>query len=545
MSNDPRTTTNSPRHSADIIVVGASLGGVLATYRACKSGRRVILAAEFDWLGGQMTSQAVPPDEHRLIEWGGASQSYLDFRRAMRDHYRANSDFADNTEMTEGCNPGDGWVSRLCFEPRLAAEYFEAMLAPFVEMSQLRILRKVKPTGVTRVNRRIESVTVEMDNGVPVTLTAPYFLDATDTGELLKLAKLPYRLGKEGREEFDEPDAPHEASRLDQQPITFVMSLKHHRNARPGSTQPIMQPRGYNFWQRYVTPHYWHPLFGNEMPGSKAGESAFLPWFADGTTLDWWRYRRIVSHRNWKRYRDDVSLINWAQNDYALHPLLDGRVDEGTVVAAAKALSRSFLYWLQTEAPRHDAEVRRINKESEKGYPELQLVSDALGTEDGFAQQAYVRESRRIAGLDTLSQNDILYRGGIMIPASASNSVGIAWYNMDIHPTCVSGHGVNAKVRPFCLPLGCFIAADCDNLIPASKNLSVTHLVNAATRVHPTEWLAGEVAGLLAHFAIVSKLPLAEIYQTPNHVSAFQRLLAHAGVPIEWNDALVEHLNMA
>jgi FAD dependent oxidoreductase len=546
MSSEPKTTKPTPpQQSADIVVIGASLGGVLAAYRACMSGRRVILAAGFDWLGGQMTSQAVPPDEHRLIEWGGASQSYLEFRQAMRNHYRANDEFVDRTEMTEGCNPGDGWVSRLCFEPRLAAEYFDKMLAPFVEMAQLRIMKRVTPVAVARAGRVVESVTVESDTGTKTILTAPYFLDATDTGELLKLARLPYRLGKESRDEFDEPDAPRDADKHDQQPVTFVMALKHLRNARAGSAPVISQPRGYNFWQRYRVPHYEHPLFGNEMPGGKAGESAYLPWFADGLTLDWWRYRRIISHRNWKRYRDDVSLVNWAQNDYALHPLLDGRVDDRTVIAAAKALSRSFLYWLQTEAPRHDAEKRRANNESENGYPELQLVTDALGTDDGFAQQVYVRESRRIIGLDCLTQNDILFRGGIMIPAQVSNSVGIAWYNMDIHPTCVSGHGINAQVRPFCLPLGCFIPRDCDNLIPASKNIGVTHLVNAATRVHPAEWLIGEVAGLLAHFAFVSKLPLAEIHQTQNHVIALQRLLAHAGVPIEWNDTLVEHLNMA
>jgi FAD dependent oxidoreductase len=529
----------------EIIIVGASLGGVMAAYRACMSGRQVTLIAQYDWLGGQLTAQAVPPDEHRLIEWGGATQSYMDFRREIRDHYRQQKDFVDHTELTEGCNPGDGWASRLCFEPRLAHEYFEELLAPFIEKAKLKIFRCAKLTAAKRVNRRIESVTIEKKDGTSTTLIAPYFLDATDTGELIKLAGISYRVGKESQAEFDEPDAPREANPLDQQPVTFVMALKHQRNARTDGLTTITQPRGYNFWQRYKLPSYEHPLFGNECPGGQAGESAYLPWFAEGTTLDWWRYRRIVSHHNWQHYRDDVSLVNWAQNDYALQPLLDGKVDESTVVTAARSLSKNFLFWLQTEAPRHDAQQQRDHQRSEKGYPELQLATDILGTDDGFAQQVYVRESRRIIGLECLSQNDILYRGSILIPAQVSNSVGIAWYNMDIHPTCISGHRINTKVRPFCLPLGCFIPNDCDNLIPACKNISVTHLANAATRVHPVEWLIGEVAGLLAHFASISKLPLTEIHRTPNHVAAFQRLLAHAGVPTEWNDTLVEHLNMA
>jgi FAD dependent oxidoreductase len=546
MSTNEKTTKQDREIAGhEIVIVGASLGGAMATYRACMSGRRVALIAAYDWLGGQLTSQAIPPDEHRLIEWGGATQSYLDFRRAIRDHYRGQRDFVDHSELTEGCNPGDGWVSRLCFEPRLAHEHFEELLAPFVEKAQLKIFRGAKLIAAKRVDRRIENVTIEQADGTRIAINAPYFLDGTDTGELIKLAGMTYRVGKESQAAFDEPDAPREADPLDQQPVTFVMALKHLRNARAEAQKPIAQPRGYNFWHRYKLANYEHPLFSNELPGGEVGESAYLPWFAEGATLDWWRYRRVISHRNWDRYRDDVSLVNWAQNDYALHPLLDGTVEESTVVGAAKSLSKNFLFWLQTEAPRHDAQQRRDNQLCEKGYPELQLAHDLLGTDDGFAQQVYIRESRRIVGLDCLSQNDIVYGGGVMIPAQVSNSVGVAWYNMDIHPTCVSGHGVNVKVRPFCLPLGCFIAQDVDNLIPACKNISVTHLVNAATRVHPTEWLIGEVAGLLAHFAIISKLPLSEIHRTPNHVSAFQRLLIHAGVPIEWNDTLVEHLNMA
>ena len=123
--------------NVDIAVIGASLGGVLAAWRACRAGDlRVALVAEYDWLGGQMTSQGVPPDEHRLIESGGASASYLAFRKAIRAHYSADKNFINNTELTEGLNPGDGWVSRLCFEPKFAAAYFEDMLAPFVARGQ-------------------------------------------------------------------------------------------------------------------------------------------------------------------------------------------------------------------------------------------------------------------------------------------------------------------------------------------------------------------------------------------------------------------------
>jgi hypothetical protein len=91
-------------------------------------------------------------------------------------------------------------------------------------------------------------------------------------------------------------------------------------------------------------------------------------------------------------------------------------------------------------------------------------------------------------------------------------------------------------VRPFTLPLGSFIASDCDNLLPACKNLSVTHLVSACTRVHPAEWLAGEVAALLAHEADARQLTPAQMHASATETRSLQAALVAAGVPIHWTD---------
>lgn len=518
---------------AEIAVIGGSLGGVMAAVQACEQGRSVLLLAEHAWLGGQLTAQAVPPDEHRAIERGGASASYLAFRRYVRAHYATQSDFVDRTQMTEGLNPGDGWVSRLCFEPRVAVDYIEALLQPFVDDGLLHIERGVTFTddrfSVLVSEQKIQRVQIVDAQGVATLVLARMYLDATDTGALIKRAGLRYRLGKESSQEFHEADAPAHADVRDQQPVTFVMALRQHRDA--DSYHALEMPAEYGIWRDYVLPQYTHRLFSEYMPGAKRGESARLPLFATGTTLDWWRYRRIVSAQNWRVPREEVSLINWAQNDFAQSCLLDGDVPEAEVIRRAKALSRCFLYWLQTEAPRRDG--RGL------GYPELQLASDVLGTEDGFAQQVYVRESRRIVGLATLTQNEIVPSNTDPKPVAAHDSVGIAWYNMDIHPTCVSGHGVNAHVRPFVLPIGIFVPVDCANLIPACKNISVTHLVNAATRVHPVEWMIGEVAGLLASYVIDKQLPLTQVATDPSALQKFQQTIRDAGIPTEWSDTIL------
>lgn len=499
-----------PEASADIIVAGASIGGVMAALRAAQAGARILLLSEYSWLGGQFTSQAVPADEHAWIEQGGASPSYRRFREALRAHYRAQPDFLDRSTLTEGCNPGDGWVSRICVEPAVAAQAFEELLRPQVEAHRLRIVRGVQLLSAQAHEGNISHLRVRFPDGSACNCRASVFVDGTDTGELIALAGLAYRVGKEARSEHGEPDAPERADPLDQQPITHVFALRW-------CDQPkavVEAPPQYAFWCQQVVLHYGHGLFSESLPGL-GGRSSRVPLVAQGSELDWWRYRRIVSSAQWRVPRAEVTLVNWAQNDHARHPLIDGPLSAAQVLADAREQSRALLHWLQTEAPRPDGGC---------GWPEWQLAPDLLGTADGFAMQAYVRESRRIVARDTLSQRQLMQD-----PVERADSVGIGWYNLDIHPTCISGLGCNAPVRPFEIPLGCFIPQAGGNLVPACKNIGVTHLANACTRVHPVEWLVGEVAGLLAVMRLRQGWP-----ETPAQRDALRRQLTEIGVPLHW-----------
>lgn len=514
----------SRRWTPDIAVIGSSLGGVLAAWRASQRGHRVLFVCENAWIGGQMTAQAVPPDEHALIEHGGASASYLAFREDIRSLYRGLPGFLDRARMTPGTNPGDGWVSRLCFEPVHAARWFEQLLRGPQRSGNLTVLRLARPVAVVRRGSVIESVTVKrQQDGQCDTILAPVFVDATDTGDLIHLANLPYRIGKEARHEFGEPDAVLQADPMDQQPITHVMALRRHHH--PGPIGP--EPEDYARWRRHTVPGHRHALLSPHLPGRRPGTTHTLPMLAgdESDALDWWRYRRIVSARQWSDSRADVTLVNWAQNDYAVDPLIDGPQRRSLVEQKARQLSLCLLHWLQTEAPR---------PEGGNGFPEWQLAPELLGTPDGLAARPYVRESRRIVACRTLTQNDLCDP-----PGHDETAVAIGWYPLDVHPTCRSGHGVNAAVEPFSLPLGSFIAQHVDNLIPASKNLGVTHLANACTRVHPIEWVIGEVAGVLAAEVLNGRTAPQGLLERAPLRHAVQERLQTLGIPARWPQQLL------
>ena len=86
-----RTPSKFPRElKADFVVIGGGLGGCAAAISALRSGLSVIMTEETDWIGGQLTSQGVPPDEHKWIESFGCTRTYRELRNAIRSHYKKN-----------------------------------------------------------------------------------------------------------------------------------------------------------------------------------------------------------------------------------------------------------------------------------------------------------------------------------------------------------------------------------------------------------------------------------------------------------------------
>src|SRR5262245_23272178 len=110
----------SRAENCEVLVAGGGTGGVAAAIAAARRGRRVVLLEETDWLGGQMTAQGVSAlDEHEHIESQGGTRSYYELRNAIRKHYGQ-------------LNPGNCWVTRLAFEPRVAVSVIDQMLLPHV-----------------------------------------------------------------------------------------------------------------------------------------------------------------------------------------------------------------------------------------------------------------------------------------------------------------------------------------------------------------------------------------------------------------------------
>ncbi|MFD9939504.1 FAD-dependent oxidoreductase [Nonomuraea sp. NPDC059023] len=530
-----------PEIRTDILVVGGGLGGVAAALAACRAGQNVVLTEESDWIGGQLTAQAVPPDEHPWIESYGATATYRDLRASIRDHYRQWYPMTGGARSWRHLNPGAGYVSKLCHEPGVSLAVLRAMLAPHQSAGRLRVLLEHRPLGVDVDGDRVTAVTLQdTRSGDSLTVTAAYVLDATETGELLPLAKTEYVTGAEAGSEHDEPHAPDEHQPLNMQGITYCFAVSHH----DGENHVIDRPADYAFWRDY-RPDFWPgPLLGFSAPDPRTLEAEDR-WFdpnpagdprevladqsAQSGDKDLWMFRRILARDLFEPgfAASDITLVNWPLNDYWLKPIIE--VDPGTAARAhaeAKQLSLSLLYWLQTEAPRLDGGT---------GFPGLRLRHDVVGTADGLAKSAYVRESRRIRARTTVTEHHVSRaivgeRGALR----HHDSVGVGAYRIDLHPSTGGDNYIDIASVPFEIPLGALLPVRMRNLLPAAKNLGTTHISNGCFRLHPVEWNIGEVAGHLAAYCLRRGTEPHEVGENPTHLSDFTADLDAAGVERHW-----------
>jgi len=517
----------------DILVVGGGLGGVSAALSACEAGRTVLVVEECRWLGGQATSQAVPLDEHPWIETTGSSASYREFRRRLRAEFLSAYPVSSAARADPALNPGSAWVSALGIEPRLAVRAIDAMLAPWIERGLLRIETEAVLVDADVHLDRIVAVTFRDRRGDLVRVEPRLVVEASETGALLERAAVEHRRGAESVATTGEPHAASVDAPDRIQAVTHCLAVEHV----PGDWT-IERPDGYERWRDQRLPGWPGPLLDWSYPSPRTGKTTtarFTPnpdeaggeMEAAVVNPEFWTYRRVLDRRHVPGCDSDITIINWPMNDY-VGGAVDGQ-DGELHRAAAKELTCSLLYWLQTEAPRADGGA---------GWPGLRPRPDVMGTADGLAQAPYLREARRIQALATPLEQDISteVRGerGAVVYADA---VGIGHYRIDLHPT-IDGQGyVDIGTELFSIPLGALIPVRVSNLLAVGKTIGTTHVTNGCYRVHPVEWVTGELAGMLAAESLDLGRPPASIRDNGARLESFRSRAAARGVDQRWGSA--------
>lgn len=516
------TASASEPVAVDVLIVGGGTGGVSAAIAATRNGRSVVMLEETAWIGGQLTSQGLScPDAHGDIETVSTS-SFSAYRRLVRDYYTLGYRLSKAGREKTFFNPGDGWVSRLCHEPRAALAAINQLLKPATDAGYLRVYTNTVVTSATSTTGIVTEVTAERSS--PTNPSAKevlrfrprYVIEATLVGDFLELAGVPFNVGLESQAQTGEPHAyPGDPDPRGVQGFTQCFAVEY----RPGESHIIAKPAMYETFlkqNRYTLNGY---LFFNFHPANRS---------------PFWTYRRMISSQLFDdaRLPNDVAVINWGSNDYHDRDIIGASPAERLeILDEAKQLSLGFLYWMQTECPRD---------EGGKGYPELMLRPDVMGTTDGVAMAPYIRESRRIKARTTVVEQDLHNTSPLVRARLFDDSVGIGnYYIIDLHacvgdPRPLAVRPGNFTCKPFQIPLGAIIPATNSNVLAGQKNLGVTHVANGAYRMHPTEWNVGEAAGTLAAFCLENGVTPTEVHQRKPLIRNLQKRLLEQGVPIFW-----------
>ncbi|MBC6365820.1 FAD-dependent oxidoreductase [Algoriphagus sp. AK58] len=440
------------QQQVELIIVGGGASGTAAGIAAGRLGTQTLILEPTPWLGGMLTAAGVSAIDgnHRLPSgiWG-------EFRKELETYYGGPEKLST------------GWVSNTLFEPKVGNQILQKMAAS-VPSLQVKFQSHWKSASYSN---GIWTV-VYVQNGKEFQITAPMLIDATELGDVAAAQGLPYRLGMDARAEIGEEFAPEQANDIVQD-LTYVATLQDYGQ---GANKTIPKPANYD-------------------PAEFACACAHAdPTTDDAPTLDCGKMLDYGKLPNGKY------MINWPNcgNDHYVNLVEMSPEEREKELEKAKQTTLRFVYYIQHEL----------------GFRHLGLAEEEYPTQDDLPMIPYHRESRRYRGLvdftlpyvrNPYSAPSPLYRTG----------VAVGDYTIDHHHKknleAPAIDFIKIRVPSYNVPLGALIPQNHPALILAEKSISVSNIVNGATRLQPVVLGIGHAAGVLATVALRNKKPLSEV----------------------------------
>jgi FAD dependent oxidoreductase len=616
--------------ACDVLVVGAGVSGVAASYEALKSGKTVCLTEITDWFGGQISSQGTSALDEKQTQRSRLffPIGYTDFRQRI-------------LKQNGGKNPGSCWVSLVCFMPKEGHDLLQTMLREAekegrgklhflpntvaksldIQGSQIVAVRGIQhrpAPGAPLLNTFPLSQTIaesytEADSQlfqkkilrfVPPKSGKWYVIEATETGELLALADVPYKLGIDARSYRNPSSSSDTDYAYCPQGFTYTFAMEATKTA-----QPAQAPEFY--------PRYAQSFSFND---DRYGETPEL-------VFTYRRIRSVVPGAGARTINPgDISMQNWNWgNDYGPGTPADNSLYTREQLSAAGQLepggwlggwriselrggeeqALGFFHWFHSGTSDAKLPIK-------KPYPNIRLLTgfeSPMGTAHGLSKYPYMREGRRLIGrpsygyadgflIDevvasrkdfseqyyTTTLTDEQFRQmktaiaglktipvirGQIDPKTVKSrgrshlypdSVAIGHYNLDFHPCFVEtpperpgnqerpGERQGAgETFPYQIPLRAMIPQKLDNLIVTGKSIAFSHITASSYRVHAYEWSVGAAAGTTAVYSLeTGVMPFQLVDNMPRanrNLEALQKRLNAKGNPTAFPNTTILNTN--
>lgn len=576
----------------ELLVAGGGLAGAAASYEALLEGKSVCLTEITDWIGGQISSQGTSALDERTTQRSRLfyPRGYLELRERIERFYGK-------------LNPGECWVSVSCFLPKDAhtvlwqqlkdaetkgkgtLHWFPSTVIKDLDIEGNKIVSATviqhspqpgkPPLNTYPLSQTIEDAYTYQDSDLLkkkiIKLIPPqadpdwYVIEATETGEIIALADVPYRLGIDPLSHLEPSSSSVSNDPYCTQGFTYTFAMEATEESQ-NHEMPSFYLQHHNYYSYelerladfnlvFTYRRIWSPQTGDTE--TFKGISFTAPTPGDISMQNWtWGndYRPGTSRDNLVYTRPQLETTGQLKPGGWLGGLRTETFRKGEDHALG------YFFWLVSGTT-----DSRLGEEVKKPYPNHRLLSgldSPMGTIHGLSKYPYMREGRRIIGrvypgysqgftvheIDMSRRNyrDEYYKENLNpttyrqlwkaldgLESLGNNnldiqeiqrrtrstiypdSIGIGHYAIDFHP-CMNesppekigntereGERRGAgQAYPFQIPLRAMIPQKIDNLVVTGKAIATSHIAAAAYRVHSFEWSSGAAAGMITSYAL-------------------------------------------
>lgn len=488
---------------ADLCVYEATPGGIAMAVRAAREGLNVVLVHHNQHIGGILSNGLGVWD---TLWEGKRAPIYDEARQAIFDHYRTT--YGEKSAQYRDALPGKSGHTNGKFEPKVAEMVLTDLVnkEPRIRLITNRVISVVNREGAVIQSASFMSLWANVE---AIEVQAKVFADCSYEGDLAALAKVPYRVGREARSEFNEPHAG----------VIFMSPVKSAPTpemARAAELHHRLKLRKFSGFQRIKGPDSTGEADGNVQafnyrtilssdPANRLPVEK--PANYDPEKLKLLEHGSIVSpipnsKRGWNRPQLVGMQTEYVEADWT------GRQK---IMNAFWDTTMALLYFLQNDPS--------VDTARQKSWREFGLAKDEFTDNGHRPHEFYVREARRITGRYIFTQHDAMLAEGLERAPVHADSIGVTEWYLDTHactPRRIEGALEEGKMMldvetfPGQVPYRAILPQGVDNLL-VPVCLSSTHVAWGTIRLEPTWMSLCESAGHAAVLAIHNEVTLAQL----------------------------------
>lgn len=488
---------------ADLCIYEATPGGIAMAVRAAREGLSVVLVNHDDHLGGILSNGLGVWD---TLWEGKRAPIYDETRQAIFDHYRTT--YGEKSPQYRDALPGKSGHTNGKFEPKVAEMVLTGLVKkePRIRLITNRVISAVKREGALIQSASFMSLWANVE---AIEVQAKVFADCSYEGDLAAMAKVPYRVGREARGEFNETHAgvifmsPVKSAPTAE--MARAAELHHRLKLRKFSGfQRIKQPKSTGEADGNVQAFNYRTILSSDPANRLPVEK---PANYDPEKLKLLEHGSIVSpipnsKRGWNRPQLVGMQTEYVEADWT------GRQK---IMNAFWDTTMALLYFLQNDPS--------VDPARQKSWREFGLAKDEFTDNGHRPHEFYVREARRITGRYIFTQHDAMLAEGLERAPVHADSIGVTEWYLDTHactPRRIEAALEEGKMMldvetfPGQVPYRAILPQSVDNLL-VPVCLSSTHVAWGTIRLEPTWMNLCESAGHAAAMAVQQQIAPAKL----------------------------------